>query len=399
MGNMSRKFDRRDYHGCYYRPGPPLLPCLVVLLLLAASGTFFGISISYGGKVSFASKVLLMIVSLVSIPSVVNRFARDFGGLAVATIEALSATAVVALFSIWLVGLSSLGIWVGVLCLLLLLLLVGAYLLRWIQDKVIKRLSSSERFPLSLNEVSRLKESAKLQVVLYGSLPLGLVLATGYGWVVGLSEVEILALSISVILVVASLILAVLLIASAIIMAKPLILLDPDAIEPSVSKGAGDTFLGAIARFFRIRLPSQPADEQDNSQYLDMAYLAGDLRKVYFYDSVHTVTLLTGFVLSVISIFDIRLVLSNPVWFGLAGLLALFSFCYLPYSVGQYHLHETIVGGLGLEGLQRKELRKALMEASPLYPQSDFIGALVASGTVGGLIAALVYEVAKGALK
>jgi hypothetical protein len=73
--------------------------------------------------------------------------------------------------------------------------------------------------------------------------------------------------------------------------------------------------------------------------------------------------------------------------------------CYAPYSIGQHHLHEAIVDGLCLEGIKRQQKKKRLIEASPLYPQSNFLGALVATGTAGGLITALINEILKSALK
>ncbi len=189
--------------------GPPKFPCLIILILLAASSAICIVSISYGGKVSFASRVLLLIVCLVSVPSVVNFLIEDWGKQAIAFAEALISTAIVAIFSVWFLGLTSLDIWLGILFLLLLLLLEGAYLLERIQDKVIKRLSNTKQFLLSSAETTRLKENAKSQILLYGSLPLGLILATGYGWIFGLSEAQILSLSIPIILSVASLILVI----------------------------------------------------------------------------------------------------------------------------------------------------------------------------------------------
>jgi hypothetical protein len=140
---------------------------------------------------------------------VVNFLIEDWGKQAIAFAEALISTAIVAIFSVWFLGLTSLDIWLGILFLLLLLLLEGAYLLERIQDKVIKRLSNTKQFLLSSAETTRLKENAKSQILLYGSLPLGLILATGYGWIFGLSEAQILSLSIPIILSVASLILVI----------------------------------------------------------------------------------------------------------------------------------------------------------------------------------------------
>ena len=71
----------------------------------------------------------------------------------------------------------------------------------------------------------------------------------------------------------------------------------------------------------------------------------------------------------------------------------------VPYSVGQFRLHEEILDAYHLNGLAQSELKKKLKNISPLYPVLDFAGALVASGTAGGLIVMLIIEVLKGAVK
>ncbi len=106
------------------------------------------------------------------------------------------------------------------------------------------------------------------------------------------------------------------LIVSASIMTKPLILLDPQAGKPSVSEELNESLWGSVVKLFKFRVFVHPTKEQDDTQYLDMAYLVSDLRRIYFYDSVHNVTLLIGFVLSVFSILKISIGIqkSHLVW-------------------------------------------------------------------------------------
>jgi len=376
----------------------PILPFAFVLLLLVGSGAFFKLAFPYGGKISFASKLTLMIIVLIVSPFFVNFFLEGKSRIQAAIVQAFLSTFIIAGFSYWFVGSAGIGMWIVVLFSLLIVLIVGTEILNALQEKIEARLSNSKSYPLSTVEVRRLKESMEYHILLR-SLPLGAMIATGYGWATGRNDAEILASIIPIILGIIILLLLFIMIVSANIMSKSLILFDPNAQKPSIVEASNRSFWRGLTTWIKIPVPVHTVSRQDHSQNLDMAYLVADLRKIYFFDAVHNSTLLLGFFFSLLSAASMKLITQNWVWVVLAGLLILFIFCYLPFSIGQYRLHETIIDSAKVEGLKRKELKKALAEASPLYPQLDFIGALLATGTVGGILAGLAYGVIINALK
>lgn len=382
----------------YCRTGTPRFPPFVALIIWATIIGLLVWSIVRGGTVGFTVKVVLMTLVLSIVPSVLNIVGEYWGKFLEAVVQAISATGIVAAFSLWLVGRSSLGKWLLFLLLLLIVILIGNYVVLLIQEKVIKRLTRAKEFKFSEWEIERLKQSAKYQVLFYASLPIGITISLIYGLTVGLSQERMLALFIPVILGVASLILVATLLVSAAIMSKSLILMDLDAAKPRVEE-QNESLLNSVAGYFKVRVPTQKKVDDVSSKNLDMAYLVVDVRKVYFYDAVHCVILLFGFSVAILSTINLQFITSHLIWVGVGGLLLLFVFCYLPYSVGQYQLHEVILEHSSLEGLKRKKLKEALMKNCSLYPQSDFIGALAASGTVGGILCALAYELMKNALK
>lgn len=370
---------------------------IIVFVFWAAIAIF---AIFFWTKFIFSVKMLFLTLIICSIPSITSNIAEKWGQFIEAVLQTFLATITVFIFSLLFLGISSIGIWVLILLVLLLVALIGGYLVRLLQAKVINRLSRNKQYTFTSSEIERLKDSAGYQILFYVSVPFGLIASTAYGFAAGLPDIDILILAPKLIIGTASIILLITLVVSAVIMSKPLILFETNIKKPFLSReNEQETFLNYVVNLLKIKSQNKYTAESDYSEVYDMAYLVADLRKVYFYDAVHSVILLTGFVLSLLSALHLKMVIDNVLVIFIAGLLCLTFFCYLPYSIGQYQLHENIFSGLNLEGLKRKETKDILSKVSPLSPQSDFVGALFATGSAGSLLAMLGYEFIKNALK
>lgn len=188
---------------CCMRQPPPIFTLATALIVLAIP--IIGVAlIRHGGRPAFIVKLLLMTVVLCLVPSLLAFLGKLWGKFLEAVVQAVAATIIVTVFSLWLIGRSSLGKWIAVLFVLLVVILVGQYLGTLIQDKIVHRLSEAKDFGFSRSEISRLKETAKPQVIFYASLPLGAIIATAYGLMVGMENKEILVFFVPSILAIAS---------------------------------------------------------------------------------------------------------------------------------------------------------------------------------------------------
>ncbi len=379
---------------------------VVVILVLAIIAVIIA-SIFGGEKIKFISKMVLFTLVLASIPTIVTFisdlvFSYETGKFIEAILQSVFTIATISLFSIWLFGVSVFGIWVGVLFAIFLSANIGGYLLRLYQDKIINRLSKSRQFEYSSWEIEKLKKSSRYQVLFYISTPFGLMSAIVYGWIRNLTEMETLITAVQIILVASSIILAITLFVSAIIMSKSLILINPEGMyyaETEIETESTYSFFGRFLATLGLRPKSLVNVTKDNTELYNMAYLVADLRKIYFFDGVHSTILLLWFWVAFFSLSNSQLVLNNLLWIALSALLVLFIFCYLPYAIGQYNLHESILEIIGKEGIKRLEAKAELTKSSPLIPNLEFFTALLATGSVGGILSALAFELLKNAIK
>jgi hypothetical protein len=384
---------------------PPKYPLrLVIILLVSAIIAVILASIFGNERIIFVAKTVLFTIFLVCIPTVTGFISDIFllyekGKFIEAILQSVFTIAIIALFSIWLFGVSIFGAWVGVLFSMFLLFNIGGYLLRLYQDKIINRLSKSPQFEYSSRSIDELKESTRYQILFYVSTPFGLTSAIVYGWIRNLSELETLMTAVQVILVASSVILIVTLFVSAIIMSKSLILINPKMKYSEIETESNYSFWGRFITLLGLRPKPLFNVSKDYSKFYDMAYLVSDLRKVYFFDGVHSTILLLCFWVAFFSLSNSQIVVNNLLWIALSTLVVLFVFCYIPYATGQYNLHENILIIIGEEGIKRQEAKTELAKSSPLIPNLEFFTALLTTGSVGGVLSALAFELLKNALK
>ena len=65
--------------------------------------------------------------------------------------------------------------------------------------------------------------------------------------------------------------------------------------------------------------------------------------------------------------------------------------------IGQRALHERVLERY--EGTKRKEMADKLRKYAPLFPTSDFLTALFATGTAGGWVYYLLEQLVRSAFK
>lgn len=377
---------------------PPVYGCLPLLALLIVAAILFALLYIFEARLVLVGKTALFVAVLVSLPKVASLFEKYGGRVTQAIVSSILGTLLVTGYSTWVLGTRVLGLWIALLFSLFSLLLFGAFILDFRLNRIVARLSRSAL--LASYQTQRLQTLAKWETWFYISVPLGVAIALVYGRASSRSDSDILILESVATLGLAILILVVLLTVSAILMSSSLIIFDATANKPATIVEKEDSLIERLIGALQFQF-SRTTDPQktDFGLDLDMAYLVSDLRRFYFYDSVHNCTVLVGFSLAAISIVNISFVATHYILIGAVSLLFLFASCYLPFSIGQHNLHEVILDTNGLEGLARKDLNDKLLAASPLYPQSDFFSALVSTGTVGSLLAALAYEVLKNAIK
>lgn len=382
---------------CMIMPTP--IRYVVLLVLFVASLVLFVLAFIFGGMLVFISRTFLLAVVLVSLPTLVPYFVRSSSNLVKVFILSLSSTLSIVGYAVWILGFDILGLWIWLVFALILVLFIGASILEHQQKNIVKRLSTSSQFPLALSEVRRLERIRERQKYFYAFVPIGLTIAVAYGLAFSLNEVYIMQLEVISTIAVALLILIVMLTSSGMLMSKALILIAKEKERPSFIESKEQFLFANFIKALQFRISSGSDDQKKDSRYgLDAAYLVSDLRRFYFFDSVHNTSLLVGFSIALALTLNIDIVLNNLLAIAVIGFAILFIFCYMPFSIGQYRLHENILEDSSLEGIARKELKDKLVDVSPLYPTSDFFSALLATGTAGGLIAALAYELLQNAL-
>jgi hypothetical protein len=379
---------------------PPIFSIVSAIVALAIVALFILGAFFSGGYISLSAKTIALLIFLAILPTL-STVLKKLGQLIAVIFQSLFATLIVVGYVIWTIGSNALGVWIGFLFCFLLLLFIGSYILELQKKRVLHRLTGTNKYQLAINEAERLESTLKLGILLYLSIPLGVIISIGYGWIMGKSEVAAVVLIVPTTLITASLFLMIMLITSANSMSNSLILLEPGNLEEiTVEKNSPSFFKAFVSKLFKLSLPEYPKQgELDYTRALNMTCMVSDLRKLYFYDSIHNSTLLFGFSAATVSFVSSLEIVGSIKWFIGIFLLLLFLFSYIPYSIGQFHLYEEILDAYQLDGLERNNLKKKLKEISPPYPLLEFGTALFASGTVGGLIMFLIIEILKNAAK
>jgi ABC-type multidrug transport system fused ATPase/permease subunit len=300
-------------------------------------------------------------------------------------------------FSFWLFGASILGKWIAYAVVLTLVLEAGGHAIERYMVMTLKRISRTVSFKSLQRDAEAVKKMFHREVVLYVSIPIGLITGTVTGLIGSWTTQATITFCIQLVLLLASFILIVFMVNAFARMSDPLFnesrVQVPTINEESLKKKTG--ILGSIAEMFGFLVPRPQTNKEDQEkQDLSLAAMITDLRKAYLYDSMHNVILVVVFAAITASLWNM-VVNIKYVLTGLLGFSLIFG--QLPYIIGQSLLHEKVLDRY--EGVQRTDIAEKLKKNAPLFPIVDFLGALFATGTAGGLFYFLLDQFIKNALR
>lgn len=394
---------RREYPAPSLPPpvAPPtpvlrIIPALVGIIALVGLSLLL-LNWQVGARLLFAGQMLLLTVGICLTPTVSHHLTKQQGRIARVVVETLLFVALFLAFGYWLMGNTVFGVWIVYATILVLLIETGGHFVEHHKVATLKRLSRSVSFNHVQSNAEALEKLLHSELVLYISVPLGLVAGTTIGLIRSQTPGVILVFCLQIVLLLASLVLLFFLVNSFAQMRDPLFkttqTYSPKIANEWMVERKG--FISKIGRVLRFLVPSPKPETVDQEQKdLDLACMVGDLRKVYLYDAVHNVVLLVAFAATVIGLWGIPI---DVKWLiaSLVGLSLLFN--QLPFVLGQSALHEKVLERY--EGVKRADISEKLKKYSPLFPTSDFLAALFTTGTAGGVLYVLLDNFIKEALK
>lgn len=381
---------------------PPLLLRWRVIAIFIGIGLLVGLSLllfNWQGdaRLLFVSQMLLLIIAICLTPTAAHHLTKRQGRIARVVVETLLFIVSFLAFGYWLIGGTVFGIWIAYAAVLVSLLETGAHFVEHHKIVTLKRLSRSVSFKHLQSNAESLEKLFHNELVLYVSVPLGLVAGTTIGLIRSQTPKATLVLCLQIVLLLAAFVLLLFLVNSFARMRDPLFK-TTQVYSPKISnewmlerKG----FISKIGRVLRFLVPSPKLETVDQEQKdLDLACMVADLRKIYLYDAVHNVILLVAFTAVAAGIWGVPI---DMKWLiaSLVGLSLLFN--QLPYILGQSALHEKVLERY--EGAKRADMKEKLKKYSPLFPTSDFLAALFTTGTAGGVLYFLLESFIKEALK
>lgn len=357
-----------------------LVTVILSLVVKATPGGYARPTSSFGNALLFVLQMLLLTAVICLIPTLASWIVRRGGYAALVTVESAAFVAAFVGFGFWLFGEAGLGTWILYAAALVLLIEAGSRFVLWRKDTTLKRLKGGAQFRSIQPDAEAIEKMARYEVVLYIPVPIGLLLGTIIGLLRGLVALQIVELCVQLVLALSALVLLFFLIVGFARMADPLFKTIPVA-TPEIAKPGR-----------KRKKAAQPPQGQDQ-QYINLACDVSALRTVYKYDALHNAILLVAFVLVTLKIWLVPIGLP---WLIISLLLATLAFSEIPYAIGQYLLHNRILEQY--TGGKYADMSKTLQEKAPVFPPLPFLAALLTSGTAGGILYALLSQIAQNSL-
>lgn len=318
----------------------------------------------------FAIKMFLLSFIVIYIPTFSNilnqrifHFSNINQRISRILFETIFFMVLILFFYLWSIGPIIFSVWIIYALILILLLEIGSHFVDLYNTTIQNRLSNNSLWEKLSKDVEIINKMIHDEPIMYISIPLGLIIGTLVGIVLKWTPQLSIIFSIQIILILASIVIIYFLLISFKRMSQSLY---------------------QNEKFISLRKYSH---DQDN-EYLELANMIAELRKIYLYDAMHNVFLFIGFLAILLNLtgvtFNIRLLVIN-------AFLMSFLFNQLPYVIGQKSLHNKILENY--KGIERADIAEKLKKYSPLYPTSDFLTTLITSGTAGGLIYYSLYQI------
>lgn len=381
---------------------PPTAVRKVAFFVLVIIGILVGIAYQTSKRQNatsflFASQMLLFTVAVCLTPTIAQGLTKQQGRIVRVAVETLLFVALLLGFSLWLFGTSAFGIWIGYASVLIFLLEAGSNIVERHKVITLKHLSRSALFESLRNNAEAIEKMFYNELVLYISVPVGLVIGTAIGLIRHQTQKQIIVSCLQLVFLLASLVLLFFLIQAFARMSDPLFktnqISSPEITNEPIEERIG--FIHRISKVLRLNVPPPKNEMEDQEQQdINLACMSSDLRKIYLYDAVHNVTLIVAFVAFFLSllgvIIDIKWLIGS-----LIGVALIFN--QLPYVIGQSLLYEKIAERY--EGVKREEINEKLKKYAPLFPKFEFFASLSTTGTAGGLVYFLLDQFMKNILK
>jgi len=328
-------------------------------------------------QIAIVAKGLIVASILSLIPTIAAKIAGVTNRIKLSATEIfLFAIAIVSIASI-LVGLKNNIGWISFAVFTIAFLDIGAHLIDWIRESTFRRVDKTWQYKSLREDTASFDKLYNFERILYAAIPLGIVLGTFIGVIQKLTEIEIALLSVRAITLFAFLILVFITFKSFKLMIVPMYNLTNPPAQRAIFTG-------------KQREGAKSKEEKS----LSLAIMSTDLRKLYLYDSTHNILLMFLFAYSFLLTYGRIIELKFLV---IAIMLATIMFSQFPYVLGQYFLHQKTLEPF--EGLPRAEVEEKIRKYAPLYPTFHFLGALLTSGTAGGLAYFLLDNFVKGLFK
>ena len=372
---------------------PKTLGLILISVALLAGASVLIFQWVGGRGLLLIAQMLLLIITLCLIPTFVGLFVKPEKRVAVVTIESGLFSAFLVSFGFWFFSVSAIGPWIAYAVALIVLIEAGSNIVEWHKDTTLKRLSLGSSFQSIQGDARDLEKMFRYEVILYISVPLGLLIGTSIGFIRHEILLATILLCFQIFLFLASLVLLCFLVLGFQRMCDP-IFKTASVVTPQITITKRP---GLLLRVFEVLVPPPPEPlpvaEDPKQKDIDLACDVSELRKIYKYDMLHNAILLVALASAAVSIWGITI---DVRW--LIGLLltATLLFSEVPYAIGQYLLHQKVLERY--TGSTHAEMSKKLQEDVPLFPPLPIVAALMTAGTIGGFLFFLLNLFVQGAL-
>jgi hypothetical protein len=278
--------------------------------------------------------------------------------------------------------------WVIFISIFFIFLAAGGGIVQELKKRSIDAYRGNAKIDMSGDCISALEDFFGLQQTAYYSIPAGFFLGVLGGVLFKLGSFAILLLSVKLSLLIAVLWMIYILYSSFQLTYHTFIL--PDGQDKDTVQ---IPFLSIVEDSGEKGVQTLSLKSIDDNRKKDIGIALTEVRKIYFYYNVLNGVTLSSLIYMLLSVSNIRPTNLQTI---LLFFLTTFLCSQLPYSLGQYKLHSTLL--LTKEGVERKDLEEQLDKYLPLFPKFPLLISL-SSGFAGGIVFQFAEEAFKGLTK
>lgn len=254
---------------------PPRLARWLVLVLIPAA-LLIGISILIfqwvgSSGLLFAAQMLLLATVICLVPTLASFFVRPEKRVALVTIESGLFSSILVGFGLWFFGKSAIGPWIAYAFVLVVLIETGSHIVEWHKEALLKRLSLGASFKSMREDAESLEKMFRYEVVLYISVPLGILIGTSIGFIQHERALPTILLCFHIFLLLASLALLCFLVLGFWRMCDPIFKTAPVTIPQIAVKRSAGLLLRMVQLLVPLPKDPLPVVEDPKQNDLDLA--------------------------------------------------------------------------------------------------------------------------------